>query len=185
MKTKFLGGLFTLLLIATSCKEEKKGEENKTEEKQEQVNENFRVELDVVAAKKDDFTVYYTETGTNEFDATKAVWGGVSGGNLDEKVVFDLSEEIIPTNIRVDFGINPEREDVLLKKLTILFYGKTFEIKGSEFLNYFIINEKVPTEIDEVAGTIKIIKTPQNKEGSYFYPRQELLDKIAGLTGTK
>ncbi|WP_396149418.1 hypothetical protein [Flavobacterium sp.] len=180
MKKRFLVSISLFLVIVSSCKDEKK-----TEEKAEPVKENFSVELDVVVKKNDDFTVYYTETGTNEFDGTKAVWGGVSGGNIDEKVLIELPEEIVPTNIRVDFGIKPEREDVVLKKITLIFHGKRFEIKGSDFLNYFIVNDKVPTETDGALGTIKFLKTPENKEGTYFYPRQELLDKIAELTGAK
>jgi hypothetical protein len=88
MKKRFLVSISLFLVIVSSCKDEKK-----TEEKAEPVKENFSVELDVVVKKNDDFTVYYTETGTNEFDGTKAVWGGVSGGNIDEKV-----REHQPTN---------------------------------------------------------------------------------------
>lgn len=182
MKAKFFINFLALVVLATSCKDDKKADEKADTLP---VKQNFSVELDVVAEKKDDFTVYYTENGTNEFVGAQAVWKGVSGGNIEEKVVIELPEQIIPTNIRLDFGISPERKDVVLKKARIIYYGKTFEIKGSDFLNYFVKNDQIPTEVDPAAGTIKFIKEPSRTEGTYFYPRQELLDKIAEITKDK
>jgi hypothetical protein len=175
-------GIVYLLVLTSlfSCKNEEKSSEKKIEAKQ-----CFSATFDVVCETKDDFTVYYTETGTNEFKGELAVWGGVKGGNIDEKIVIDLPEEIIPTNIRVDFGIKPDRKDVLLKKLKFDFYGNSFEIKGSDFFNYFVEREDDKTEVDPAAGTVKFIKTPSQTEGSYYYPRQELLDKIKQITKEK
>lgn len=177
MKLKFISVLVVVLIAFTSCKDDKKAApETKN------VKENFSVELDVIAEKSDDFTVYYTETGTNEFDGTKAAWRGVAGGNKLEKVVIDLPVEITPTNIRLDFGISPERKDVVLKNIKMIFYENSFEIKGSDFFNYFVKNDQIPTEVNAADGTIKFIKEASRKEGTYFYPRQELLDKIAKIT---
>lgn len=176
MRTKVLCSLIVFSLFF-SCKNDKS---SATEEKA--VKQNFSVEFDVVAEKPDDFTVYYTETNTNEFSGDKAIWSGVKGNNVDEKVIIDLPEEIIPTNIRLDFGVKPDRKDVLLKNLKFTFYGNSFEVKGSDFFNYFVVREGVKTEINAANSTIKFIKTPTQTEGTNFYPRQELLDKIASIT---
>ncbi len=178
MKTKSILPFVILVLTLFSCK-------NKTEDGASKVaapvKENFIVELDVNTSKKDDFTVYYTEDKTNEFDGIKAVWKGVLGGGTDEKVIIELPVDVIPTNIRLDFGINPEREDVIVNKITLKYLDKVFDIRGADFLNYFIKND-VPTEVDTAKGTIKIIKTKEKVDGTYFYPRQELLDQIALMT---
>jgi len=176
MKTKVLSSLLVLSMFF-SCKDGKTGVEIK-----ETVKQNFSVEFDVIAETPDDFTVYYTETNTNEFVGDKAVWGGVKGGNQQEKVIIDLPEPIIPTNIRLDFGVKLDRKDVVLKNIKFIFYGNSFEIRGSDFFNYFVIREGVKTETDVTAGTIKFIKTPEQTEGTNYYPRQELLDKIAQIT---
>ncbi|HMK06648.1 MAG TPA: hypothetical protein VK476_03905 [Flavobacterium sp.] len=177
MKTKFFINLLAVLVIATSCKNDNKEEKAVPAGKQ-----FFSVEEDIVAETMDDFAVYYTETGKNDFIPTQVVWKGVKGGLVKETVSFDLPEQIIPTNIRLDFGVKKERKDVVLERLKLSYYDKTFEIKGSEFLNYFIVNPAVPTEVDAAKGTIKLIKDPKNQEGTYFYPRQELLDQLAKMT---
>lgn len=144
--------------------------------------ENFSVDFDVVAEKADDFTVYYTETGTNEFIGDDAVWRGVYGGGLEEKVVIDLPKKIVPTNIRLDFGVKPDRKDVLLKNLKFSYYDKSFEIIGSDFFKYFVVREGVKTEIDTIKKTIKFIKTPNQVVGTNYYPTQNLLDNISKIT---
>lgn len=178
MKTRIFTLAIAFLLIATSCKKE----EVKEADKKPAGKQFFNIEMDVVAQTQDDFTVYYTEDGTNAFDPTKAVWKGVNGGGVAEKVVFDLPEQIIPTNIRLDFGIKPERKEVVLKNLKFGYYDKSFEIKGSDFLNYFIVNDLVDTKIDAANGTITFTKAAKSTVGTYFGPRQELLDQIAKLT---
>lgn len=167
----------SLLLFASCKKDEKAAEVEKVP-----VKENFNIELDVIAQTQDDFTVYYTEDNTNAFVGAQAVWKGVNGGGTAEKVIIDLPESVIPTNLRFDFGIKPDRKEVVLQKIKISFYDKSFEIRGSEFLNYFIKNDVVLTEVNEANGTITFRKAPTSTEGSYFGPRQELLDKIASIT---
>ena len=55
MKTKFLLIAFASLLFSTSCKNDKKSE---VETLKPAVKENFSVEMDLVVAKKDDFSLY-------------------------------------------------------------------------------------------------------------------------------
>ena len=155
---------------------------SKAEENKQPIKENFRVELDVAAQKMDNFTVFYTETGKDDYSPDKAVWNGVKGGSIEEHLAFDLPAEIIPTNIRLDFGISEDRADVVLKKVKFIFYENSFEIKGAEFFNYFIKSDQIPSEINPADASIKFIKIPTRKEGTYFYPRKELLDKIAQIT---
>lgn len=181
MKTKtFALALFCALVFAACKKDgdatETKGEAPKVEK------ERFSVDLDVIAEKEDNFSVYYTEDGTINFNGDKAIWSGVKGGGQSEHLVFDFPEEIIPTNIRFDFGLNKEQGDVTLQKFKLTFYGKSFEARGSDFNKYFIPNDSIKTEIDQAAGTIKFLKNPKGYNPPFFYPQQAVLDEIAKIT---
>lgn len=181
MKTKFviIAAIFSLILV--SCKNDSK--EEKTEEVTKQdVKENFSFEMDVVTPYKDDFTVFYTEDGTINFSGDKAVWHGAEPKSESQKIVFDLKEEIIPTNIRVDFGIVQDKGDVTLSSFKMSYYGKTFEAKGSDFLRYFIPNETLKADIDQAKGTIRFQKLPNKPYTPFFYPQQAILDEIKKIT---
>lgn len=180
MKTKFLIIAFASLLLSTSCKNDKKPEAEETNKPA--VKENFSVELDVTAAKKDDFALYYTEDNTVAFTGEKAIWTGVKGGNADEKITFNLAQDIIPTDLRLDFGMNKEQESVTVKNVKITYYGKDLIFKGSEFFNWFVADKQFQTETDPAAGTLKILKSGAEYKTPYFYPRQELVTALAKLT---
>jgi len=46
---------------------------------------SFNLEIDAVASKKDNFAMYFTEDGTNNFTQDNAVWRDIKGGHLTEK----------------------------------------------------------------------------------------------------
>jgi hypothetical protein len=169
---------FTILFI--SCKEEKKVQEPAKQE--EPKKEFFSVELDVTCPVKDDFAVYYTEDNTINFNEQNTYWNSVKGQPDTQKIVFNFKEEIIPTHIRLDFGINKEQGDVLVEKLKFDFYGKSFEIKGSDFFKYFSPNDLIKSEIDEVKGTVKFLKNPKEFVTPFFYPNQTFLKEIKKIT---
>lgn len=171
-------GVFSSLFL-TSCKDESKKEGAETLENKK---ENFSVEFDVTCLKKDDFSVYYTEDNTINFTGEKAVWSGVEGKPESQKIVLDLPEQIIPTNIRFDFGMNKEQDDIILEKFKISYYGKSFEAKGSDFLKYFIQNDSIKTEIDQAKGTIKFLKNPTKHHVPFYYPHQAILDEVKKIT---
>ncbi len=177
---RYIKILLLILILTTSCKKT----ENKVE-KELIMDKFFSVEFSVKADKPDDFTVYWSEDKTNNFDGTRAVWGGIKGQGIDETITIKLPEQIVPTNVRLDFGIKPEKENVILKNLEFNFYGNKFNIRGSEFLNYFIVRPEIKTTIDNNLGTITFSKTEQLKDGYYYYPKQELLEKIKLITTQK
>ena len=177
MKTNFVILATIISLTFISCKNDKKEDVAKADEKQ-----NFSIDLDVIAPLDDNFSVYYTEDNTINFNGDKAVWRGVKGQSDTQKVTLDLKEEIIPTNIRIDFGINKDQGDVVLEKFKLSFYGKSFEAKGSEFFKYFIPNDSVKTEIDTKTGTVKFLKNPKKFFTPFYYPQQAVLDEIKKIT---
>jgi hypothetical protein len=182
MKVKFLIAVLVLSITLVSCKKDEKPSASDTEVPKETLKENFSVDLDVIALQKDDFALYYTEDNTINFTGEKAVWRGVKGQPESQTVTLELSEEIVPTDIRLDFGLNKEQGDIIVEKFKMNYYGKSFEAKGSDFLKYFVANDSVKTEIDPVKGTIKFIKNPKNFYTPFYYPQQSLLDEVAKIT---
>jgi hypothetical protein len=181
MKAKFFINLLVVLLIASSCKEDKK-EEVQAEEIP--VKQNFSVEVDLVASKTDDFTLYYTENNTNEFIGSQTSWKGVNGGNVEEKVTFDLPEQVVPTNIRLDFGIK-NQDSVVIKNVKVSFYSGIYEFKGSDFFNYFIKDDQFLTKVDPAKGTMTILPKDKLYKTPYYYPTQLTIDKVKEITTKK
>lgn len=182
MKTKLIILSAILSLAFVSCKNDAKEGKATEEVVKQDVKENFSLELDVITPNKDDFSMFYTEDGTINFSGDKAVWFGVVPNAASQKVVFDLSEEILPTDIRIDFGLVQDKGDVTVERFKMSYYGKTFEAKGSDFLKYFIPNETLKADVDAAKGTIRFQKLPEKPFTPFFYPQQALLDEIKKIT---
>lgn len=180
MRSKNLLLPVLLLFALMSCKDEKKAsEETATAPAAKQ---NFSVEIDAITNVKDDFAVYYTEDGTNDFAGTMASWKGILGSGKSEKVTFDLPADIIPTHIRLDFGLNTEQGDIVVENVKMDFYGKSFSFQGSQFFTYFIATDQFKTEVDQAKGTLTILRGEGDFKTPYFYPTQNLIDAVAKIT---
>ncbi len=183
MKTKsiFIAALTAISIVA--CKNEPKTET--TDAPKEAVKKNFTVQVDIVTDKQDDMPLYYTEDGTINFGGEKVVWNGIKAlPDKTQTVELGLSEEIVPTNIRIDFGAKQgeAQGDITLEKFRMSYYGKSFEAKGSDFLKYFIKNDSVQTVVDDAKGTITIKRNPKSKLNRFYYPQQSILDEIKKIT---
>lgn len=185
MKNKILIIAAIFCIALTSCKKDSEAKQETTEEvSKPEAKQNFSVELDVSSEKDDDFALYFTEDNTIAFNSDHTVWRGVKGGNAGfQKVVFDLSEEIIPTHIRLDLGLKKgaEQGDITLKNVKVSYYGKSFEFPGTDFLKYFITNKDVKTEFTPEGG-IKFLKNTTGTTTAFYYPEQKLVDEIAKIT---
>ncbi len=184
MKSRFLIVIAIFSLTLTSCKKEVK-ETQEVTEVDTNAKQNFSVEIDAITSVKDDFAVYFTEDGTNDFTGNQTAWKGIAGNGVTEKVVFDLSEEIIPTLIRLDFGMNKDQGDIIIKNIKMDYHGNNFSFQGSEFFKYFIKTEEFQTEVNPADGTLKILRGKNGFKTPYFYPTQALIDAIAKITSAK
>ncbi len=185
MKTKLFTIVTFMLVIVTGCKDKENKAENTDNGKvTAAAKQNFSLELEVEASKKDDFALYYTEDNSINFNPEMALWHGVSGADKKEKIVYDLSEEKIPTDIRLDFGMNKEQEKVIVYGIKISYYGNEFYFKGSDFFKYFIESKDFKTEIDVQNQSLKIFKNGSEYKTPFFYPRQELIDALKKITTT-
>jgi hypothetical protein len=179
MKNKFLVLLIVTITTLVSCGEKK---ETKTDDSKP-VNEFFSVEVEALASKSDDFAMYFSEDGTSNFKDINAVWHGIKGGT-EEVVPFILTEEKIPTHIRLDFGLK-NQDSVVVKNIKLDYFGNSLEIKGSDFFNYFIKDEQFITKTDGNKGTLTILSKEGVYKTPYYYPTQLTIDKIKEITTKK
>ncbi|TBX71228.1 hypothetical protein EZL74_01605 [Flavobacterium silvisoli] len=181
MRTKFLMIVFAVSSFLVSCKKEK--EETVIENKN--VNKFFSVELEAAASKADNFALYFSEDNTVDFKGTNAVWSGIKGGNQFETLTFALSEERIPTHIRLDFGLKADQDSVVVKNVKVSYYGNDYQFKGSDFFQYFIQDKQFSTKIDVAKGTITFLKKDGTYKTPYYYPTQATIDNIKKITTAK
>jgi hypothetical protein len=172
----FLGFLF-------SCKNsEEKNPESTTAEQEIPVKENFNVQITASSAKKDDFAVYFTENNSIDFKSEDAVWNGMKGSNGDENLYFELTEDRIPTNIRLDLGLNKDQDSVTIKTVKVNYLTKSFQFNGSDFFTYFNKDEQFTSKINEANKSITFYKNGAEYKTPYFYPTQLNNDKIKEIT---
>ncbi len=180
MKIRLLIFLFVISLL--SCKKDK---ENKIEQQEavvieEVVNPNFNLEITAIASKKDDFAVYFTEDNTINFVAENAVWAGIEP--VKESIIhFEIPDERIPSHIRFDFGLNKEQDSVVVKNIKVNYLKSSFEFKGSEMFQYFNQNEQFKTAVNTSNGTLTIYKDGSEYKTPFFYPNDNLVNKIKEL----
>lgn len=177
MKKRF--SLLLLISIVTffSCNEKK--EDKKVASKQ--VNEFFSVDVDVLASKSDDFTLYYSEDNSSTFKDINAIWKGINGGKF-EIIEYVLSDDILPTHIRLDFGLKQNQDSVVVKNIKVNYYGNSFELKGSDFFDFFIKDEQFLTKTDQKNGTMTILAKEGVYKTPYYYPTQTTINKIKEIT---
>jgi len=183
MKTKIIVLSAILFIAFTSCKNESDSSKNSTVSSATEIKANFTVEVSAITDKDDNMTVYYTEDGTTNFDDSKALWGEIKAGKPDQKLVFQFPNEIIPKTLRLDFGIKRKENqgNVTLKNIRLTCYNNNFNIKGSDFLTYFVKNDSIDTQIDANAGTITFKQNLKNNAPAFFYPGAALDNEIAKL----
>lgn len=175
--------LFTASIFLSSCKSDK--DSDKKPEKEavvEQINKNFQVSFELIATQDDNMHLYYTEDGSINFNEDKSVWAPFKGSNVSQMVVFNLPEDALPTDLRIDlgYGKNEKQQEIILKNFKMSYYGKSFQATGSDIFNYFYIN-KDNTLLNLQTATLKRLKADQLAAPS-LYPHTTLEEQILKIT---
>ena len=176
MKTK-IAITFLFIMALVSCKKEEKTAEP---EVKKEVSTLFKVTLDVNVKKDDSFHLFYTEDGSSNFTEESSVWVEFKGSPNDQSVTFNLPENTIPTNLRLDFGVNKEQEEMTIKNFKMEYAGKISEAQGANFFNLFGPNEAI-TKVDKEKGLIIPVKDQAQYFGPSFYPLPALAEQIAKM----
>ena len=162
-----------LLLVCTvilfSCKNDKT--ENNKEEVNKKVAQNiFKVSINVIAKKNDDFCLLYTEDGTINF-TQGSVWLNLKGSENEQQVLFYLPKDAYPTQLRIDFGMNKEQKDITLKSIIFEYNGKKKEIRGND-LGLLFRPDETKCTFDVATGVLKALVKDGQKQSPSFYPQE-------------
>ncbi|MCF6131465.1 hypothetical protein [Flavobacterium wongokense] len=178
MKTRIILSVLLATIFFTGCKDEKSVDSLEVV-KTEEAAKIFQVTLDVTVKKDDNFALFYTEDGTINFTGDP-IWIGVKGSDAPQKVVFNLPENVIPTMLRIDFGISKDQDVMTINNYKMTYAGKSFETPGATFFKYFRPNEQC-TQVDREKGLVIPVKNQAKYFGPSFYPEITLGEEIAKL----
>jgi len=168
MKINFLFVL--LFLTVVGCKE-KENNSNSATNNQEVTADNFKLTLNIIAKKKDNFCMLYTEDGSLNFN--EGVWSQSKGSDTEQAIEFALPKDVFPTQLRLDLGKNKEQEDLVIKSIKLEYKGKVRELKGAE-MGVFFRADASKCSFDAVTGIVKAIEKDGNREYS-LYPNEAIL----------
>jgi hypothetical protein len=166
MKAKNLLLVVFSLIILSSCKnEEKKDEAAATTE----LKETYDIKINLISTKDDTFTLYYTEDGTLNFGDDRSVKSVVKGSDKPQDVLFKLPADVLPSQIRFDFGDNKDQGPIVINNLAASYKGKVFnaDFRGNPdgVKRYFyLLDEQV--SYDPATSTI----TPLKPAGKAYDP---------------
>jgi hypothetical protein len=170
MRTKFIITTLVLLGIFTSCKNEKSVDSLEVVQPEVTVDNSFKVTLGVVVKKDDDFSLFYTEDGSANFKG-EPIWQGVKGNEMVQQVVYTLPDGVFPTQLRMDFGMNKEQEDIILKSVVLEYKGNKREFIGVNLIDFFRADENKCT-FDPSTGLIKAKVVDGVRQFPSLYPHE-------------
>ncbi|WP_396160471.1 hypothetical protein [Flavobacterium sp.] len=167
MRTKFLLTCLVLTLSFVSCKnEEKKDGQEVVGEIKKENPKTFKVIFKVLAKKDDSFHLYYSEDGTLNFPEDTSIWVQVKGSSTPQDVVFEIPEDHIPTQLRVDFNSVQKEEELQILNFRMKYFNSEFTAEGKYFFDYFGPNEETIEFVDKD----KVIFKPKNVAGKRYAP---------------
>ncbi len=155
---------FFLALALISCKKEVSDTP-----KVEAVNDNlFKVTLDLNIKENDTLHLYYTEDGSINFNEENSIWQSILGKTESQPLTFSFPENTIPTELRLDFGVNVANEEILINGVKLEYNNKTFEAKGADVFKFFRLDENVTLQDVKTKGLKR--KDPKRRNGASLYP---------------
>lgn len=140
----------------------------------------FKVTIESIVKKDDDYSLYYTDGSSPDFK--EPLWTGVKGSENAQKTLFSIPDENFPSELRLDFGMKKDQEDIVLKSIVLEYNGKKREIIGAEIGTYFRADDNKCT-FDPATGIIKALVKDGVRQNPSLYPQEKVLnqeiDKLA------
>lgn len=176
MKINLFLAIVSSLTILISCKHEKSVDELPLQ--RTGLNDNFlKVKLDVLVKHDDNFCIFYTTDGSTDFTKIEPIWKDVKGSDDYQNIVYELPEEIKPTQLRLDFGIHKDQPDIVFRKITLTYKDKIEEI-GLPALGNFFRQDDSKCTFDSKDGIIKAVFVSGERKFPSLYPREENLGPL-------
>ena len=169
MKTKIILSILWVTVFFTGCKNDK-SVDSLDVVKPVVVDNSFKVTLNVIVKKDDDFSLFYTEDGSIDFKG-EPMWTGVKGSENVQPVTYTLPQDVFPTELRLDFGMKKDQEDIILKSVVLEYKGKTRQIAGPELITFFRADEN-KCSFDPASGVIKAVVKDGVRQFPSLYPQE-------------
>lgn len=165
IKQFFLG--LVLASAVLSCKNQTKNQTINEEVLSQSTS--FKVIVNVVVKKNDDFCLLYTQDGTINFK--DGVWKEVKGSDVEQTVEFYLPEDIYPTQLRLDLGRSKEQDDIIIKSVKFDYLGNVLELVGPQVGVFFTADASKCT-YDFETGVVKRLVKDNIKQSPSLYPHE-------------
>lgn len=181
MKTKNIVLSILMVLALTSCKnevEKKEGDKNQVE-----LKETFDVNFNVIVTKDDTFKLYYTEDGTLNFADDRAVLCVIKGSATAQDVLFKLPADVLPTQVRLDFGDNAEQGDLVINSMKFKYLKNVYEksFGPNEQITHYFYPLDAQIKIDDATKTVKLLKPSGQIHDPLMWSNQLLSDEMVKL----
>ena len=168
MKIKIAITTLILVLIFSSCKEEKKIV----------LRNDFSVTIEGVFLKNDKIQVFYLLNG-GEWNDKNSVSQPVYASNEMQKIVLHFPEKIVPENIRVDLGFNPTQSNVTIKNISIRHKSKVINGDLEKYTKYFYPNEFVTWDPNYFGYKLSVVN---DKYDPFLMGNDELVVELAKIS---
>lgn len=178
MKSRLIIATLLFSVFFISCKKEEKAQ---PEPIVEEVKNIFKTSLNIVVKKDDNLHLYFTEDGSTNFTEENSVWVDVKGSETAQDVTFQLGENRVPTQLRLDFGIAKDQEPIVINSFAMNYLNKEFKIPGNQFLILFD-PDLTKTIFDKNTATVTAVVKDGVRQSPSFYPNTKPLgDEINKL----
>ena len=147
------------------------------------VKEDFSINIDLVIKKNDSIQLFYSDDGTLNFTEKKSFWKKIKGSPRNQTIKLVIPKNILPNQLRIDFGRNLKQEAIVLNKVELNYATQDIVLKGNEIYTLFRIDES-NTILDKKKGTLDR-KIPNQVVGPSIYPLGDNLKKRLLLLKSK
>ena len=138
MKTRIILSILLVTVFFAGCKKDNSVDSLEVVKPEvKAVDNSFKVTLNVTVKKDDTFSLYYSEDGSTDFTKIPPLWMVVKGNPAQQNVVFSLPKDIIPSQLRLDFGMTKDQEPIVINSFQMNYLQKEFKINKELISWYF------------------------------------------------
>lgn len=183
MKQNKIIFIFSVLaLVLQSCKNDAEKTENPDEKVE--LKETFDVSFNLNIPKDDTFQLYYTEDNSLNFGDDRSVKSVVKGNDQPQDVLFKLPADVLPSQIRLDFGDNADQGDIVINSMKLKYLDKDFSVAfgpGKESVTHYFYLLDQQIKYDDTNSTIKLLKPKGQIHDPLMWSNQLLSDEMVKL----
>jgi len=170
MKSFLITGLLAGILM-TSCKKDEAAPDKPKVP-------TFAFTVNAVVPKNDNFQLFYKEEADSQaFSETSSVWVEVKGNEKPQDITFELPEDVVPAQFRLDLGTNKEQAPITINNCKVTFKDRKIDIQKAEFFTYFVADTTF-AKVDTATGKVAPFVTKTGAYDPQVFSGTILADKI-------